>query len=52
MGRNRKKAIVEIKIKNKIWAIPEIKNHKIIHSLTLTRPQTQHKKPEHEYLIF
>jgi len=40
-----------LKIKNKTWTIPQIKNHKINHSLTLTRPQTQHKKPEHKYLI-
>jgi len=35
-------------IKYEIWTNLQIKNHE----LTLIRPQTQHKSPEHFYLKF
>jgi len=38
--------------KKKNWTNPQIRNHTKGHELTLTRPQTQHKKLEHMYLNF
>jgi len=35
-------------IKYEIWTNLQVKNHE----LTLIRPQTQHKSPEHFYLKF
>jgi len=40
------------RLKNKTCTKPQIKNHKKSHELTLIRPQTQYKKPEHMYLKF
>jgi len=37
--------------KKKTWTNPQIKNHTKCHELTLTRPQTQHKKLEHMFDI-
>jgi hypothetical protein len=56
MGSNRKMAIgilkINYKAQNKTWSNPQIKNHKKSLEIRLTRPQTQHKKPEHIYLKF
>jgi hypothetical protein len=38
------------KAQNKIWTNPQIKNHNRSHELTLIRPQTHHKHPEHMFL--
>jgi len=38
------------RLKNKTWTNPQIKNHKKGHALITTRPQTQHKNPEHTHL--
>jgi len=40
------------KFKNKISTNPQIKNHEKSHGLSMTRPQTQHKKLEHTYFKF
>jgi len=47
-------AIEELKVncitQNSTWTNPQIKDHKKSHELRLTRPQTQHTKPDHTYL--
>jgi hypothetical protein len=39
-----------IRLKNKMWINPPIKNHKKGHELRLIRLQAKHKNPEHMYL--
>jgi hypothetical protein len=39
-----------IRLEDKAWTNPQIKNHKSSHELKLIIPQTQHKNPEHMYL--
>ena len=40
------------RLKNKTWANPQINSHKKSHEIWLTRPETQHKEPEHTYLNY
>jgi len=42
-----KKLKIDYKTHNNTWTNPQIKNHKRNHTLSVIRPQTQHKNPEH-----
>jgi hypothetical protein len=41
-----------MKLKNKTWNNPQIKNQEKSCELRLIRPLTQHKNPEHVYIKF
>jgi hypothetical protein len=47
-----KNSKLTISLKNKTWAIPQIKHHKKNHELGLIGPQTQLRNLEHTYLNF
>jgi hypothetical protein len=43
---------ITVRIKNKTWTNPQIKNHRKSHELRLIRPQTKYRNTEHTYSEF